>query len=726
MSRTELHWYTKNGSKKGVYTPLEIMNTICDSRVFGFCGDNDIVSFLDLERAQRYFDTEEKVAIHGLDVLLSVEKKAILPYEGESKDGYYRTVMYSGTEKDYIVLMKMFTVGQIETFIEKNANQFEASYLIGYLSALRENISDWDILQLSKGTGLKDSELFCHAANMESIDELVGILSENSYTVVEVAPHYFYRDLLEDQSFSYLNTEDDLKIMTENIINAARKYKCCILSATSLPCYINKSGQQAYEVLKSEDTHNYIGGKFFTTKEMKEAFDYMDGSIVNDMLFLNEDSIIHNLYADLPTRTNLAKNYEKYESDDEIKNYEILSEKCFEKLFEIYGETPDEMYISRLEGELNAIQKTKSASKIWYVYSLINNLNFTASDIIPLGYTGNLFVTYLLGISEFNPIDYDIPECFMIDCDKNTIRDFSISIANNDFDEIYSNLSEIIGEFSVVLLSDRENIGLQDVLGDTFYKDEERFVFCNRGEVIFDKIPLTVSDDGYLISYYSDNELCDMGDIDLLEIQSCEGLRLLKEMSLLSGQRVPEEAVIDNEIINILKLDGKQIKEVLFDNYIYGFDNNKFVELATKYPINSFEDAVKVFALSKSKGDFYKKANKNQRELTFNELITTREDLYSYMKYEGVPAKVAYMYAEVISEGEHKADPIKFAEKDIPELLKYGLSEHFIRYTINRIEYLPQKAECLKYTHIAFEMLWYMIYFNSVFEEVIFKDKPFR
>ncbi len=93
---------------------------------------------------------------------------------------------------------------------------------------------------------------------------------------------------------------------------------------------------------------------------------------------------------------------------------EKLHSLAYKKAFEIYGEALPDNVSERLNKELTFIKNNNNSDYYLLAYKTVTEAKNNGHQITSRGSIGSSFVAFLLGITDINPLDYNIPcEIFM-------------------------------------------------------------------------------------------------------------------------------------------------------------------------------------------------------------------------------------------------------------------------------------------------------------------------
>lgn len=158
-----------------------------------------------------------------------------------------------------------------------------------------------------------------------------------------------------------------------------------------------------------------------------------------------------------------------------MKSYEHLKILVYEKAIKYYGDSIPKEIKERIENELNLIGEKEKEDVFLLVYDIVQYCNSRNSVVNTRGDLGSLLVTFLLGISSFNPTqkEYSIP--FEYFREYRNDRDLSISL--NMEHKFIEKVKEKFGNcnyFPLIRLSEYEALSeLNELLRKSRIKSNE-------------------------------------------------------------------------------------------------------------------------------------------------------------------------------------------------------------------------------------------------------------
>ena len=349
------------------------------------------------------------------------------------------------------------------------------------------------------------------------------------------------------------------------------------------------------------------------------------------------------------------------ESFKDKKLQEDIKEITHKRLLELYQQNIPKNIQERYEYELNSIIENKFENIYMLLYYISKKVKEDNEYFLLSGTIGSSFIVYLLGITDIDPIKYNIP--------------FETSSAiegyrRPNFELVFSMkyLNKIKRYIEVIL---KENGMLTD----------------------------ETSDDGLKL-YLRGNT-----DLDFV-------LRLEK----VTGKKYTTNLLDDKEGLELLK----NANTLGISEFDYILVRNMILEIKP----NSFEDFVKISGLSHGTDVWTNNAQEliKNGTATLNEVIACRDDIMNYLIEQGVEKGIAFNIMESVRKGkirknrEEKWDEYK-------EIMKnHNVPEWYIK-SCEKIKYLFPRAHAVNYVMNSFRLAYYKVHYPKEFYKTYFEVK---
>ncbi len=553
-------------------------------------------------------------------------------------------------------------------------------------------------------------------------------------------------DKIKYYDFIGIEPNESMKKINKKINDICKKLNK-ILIGTSECNFINKKDYKSNEMLNFYKKVNNLekgnNNYFQTTEELIEKFNYIE----NPEKIVVENPI---KIAQKIKEINLTQVKAKYPEIDSADK--IISEKCYEKVYKIYGEKLSEKVKERLQLELNSIIQNNFQS-IYLIYSeIVEYSNELGYEVGNRGYIGCSLVAYLLGITNIDPIKYNLP--FEMFAGKNYDKepDISLNFSGKIRDKIITYLQNKFGKGKIILEGTIRTLACT-TLFDCWDEYKKKFkidnfeeaevlnkllgvkrttgehpggvIIINKDQDILDFCPTEISN-GYKKTHNTYRSICNSG-LYKFTILSNDAPTMLHELE--------KETNTSEKDINFE--DKETLKAFLHANdKKYKISTNGIPEFGTKYakkiieivkPKN-FNDLVYILAISRGSNTWNRDISTFiKKELKkIDEVITSREDMYNYLVEKNIDSHIAFEIVNFVGIG--KAKKNKFNE-DNEQWGKYKkiMKEHNIpQWYIDSAEeiiYIHSKSYSISYTKNAFKIMWYKINYPEAFYKTYFKIK---
>ena len=255
------------------------------------------------------------------------------------------------------------------------------------------------------GSGCYLSEVFVEARS-KSEEELTNII--NFYDYVEVQPLECYSHLLDMNDFgNNLELMENIKKIVNTTISAGK-----LIVATGDVHHISSEDKIYREIIVNQKVPG--GGRhplnrsgvtvpsmhFRTTREMLDAFTFLDDDLVRDMVINNPKKIVDTCeIIEVIIETGGIPFSPKIDN-----SVETVKDLVYTKAHSIYGDHLPELIEKRIESELTGIIKGGFDVIYLIAQKLVKHSNDDGYLVGSRGSVGSSFVATMMGITEVNPL----------------------------------------------------------------------------------------------------------------------------------------------------------------------------------------------------------------------------------------------------------------------------------------------------------------------------------
>lgn len=550
--------------------------------------------------------------------------------------------------------------------------------------------------------------------------------------------------------------------INKKIVDLCRKNGKIVIGVSNCD-FINKDDSNCVQILNfyknSNDIKNGIDKYLHTTEELLKKFNYIENA--EELVIDNPNKIAENI-----NNINILEVKSHYPI---IKDSDkIITKKCYEKAYEIYGKDLPNNVKERLDLELNSIIKNNFEAIYLINSDLVKKSNELGYEVGSRGCVGNSFVAYLLKITNYNPIDYNLPfEIFAgINYDKEPYIDLNFSRKIKH--KIFEYLQEKFGKDKIIWAGTIET--LTDRTAEDTIKD-----FCQTFEINQDKL---YKNKDKFINNISGIKICtgehpeavfiipkdlDINDFSPTEadLQGDKKTHFDYHSLWMSGYRLYKFDILEhddstmlNELQKITNINSNTIdlndKETL-DLFLHANEkslNNStkgISEFGSEFACNileivkprNFNDLVCISALSHGTNTWKYNAEsliKNEG-IKVDKVISNRADVFNFLLEKGIDKETAFQITEFIRKGkltrgrsqwQNISDKYKKVNEQWAKYRKIMEEHNIPEWYINsaeKIRYLFPKSHAIGYTMNAFKIAWYKVHYPDAFYKAYFKIK---
>lgn len=574
----------------------------------------------------------------------------------------------------------------------------------------------------------------------------------SSFDYIEIATPEVCTVLLQNDSVKYC--QDFLR----RIISIANHLGVPVIASDDA-CYVEAEEDigagaldysRAIDPLRRKSIKEPIikGRHFRSTKEMLDGFS-----------FLGEEAA-HDLVIDGPNR--ISAKIEKISLFEDkgglIPLYDDADQRiekiCRERLEAVFPDGCPAKYSDRLEKELSSIKKTSSASVFLTTYLIAEKAKKDGKIQGNRGMAGNSLVTYLLGITEINPLkpaccdsgsfpsggELPMEMAFGIEGDR--VLDIDLEFSSDYLENTHDYLRALFGKENVVRAGTIEPLYRKSsVLRAQSYLEKQGIEFDSPafeiavdacmaskrhmgqhpcGYVVLPKghdwneftpleYPCGCAEFGHKITHYPWTDIIALGQLYKFDLLGNCSLDLLERLSAETG--------VD---INNIRLDDQGLIDVLCGNseettceMIPGYQGEIVREVISIAEPSTFLDLVKVKGILHGTGiwDYYKgKLIAGELSLS-DEVVTNRDDLFSSLLSHGVKREFAYAIAEGVRKG-------RGLTKEMKETLETASLSKFFIEVCERVKYLFPKAHILSLLYRELRLAYFKLHFPKQYERI--------
>jgi DNA polymerase-3 subunit alpha len=248
--------------------------------------------------------------------------------------------------------------------------------------------------------------------------------------------------------------------MNSKILQLKNKYNQFNLIATQDSHYINREDKNAHDVLLTIQSQKVLSDP--TRWQFSKGFECYFPT-ANDMIsdFIKQDQLDRKTYLDSIRNTievsEKCKNFNitsypvslpKVPGLDNVNENDYLKSLCVQGIVQ-KGFQNNKNYLERMEYELKTI-KDKGFSLyfliIWDLFSWMHKNEILTNC---RGSVGNSLVAHLIGITNVDPLEYNLPFSRFINEERNDLPDIDVDVVHDRREDVIQRLRQVYGENNI-------------------------------------------------------------------------------------------------------------------------------------------------------------------------------------------------------------------------------------------------------------------------------------
>ena len=345
-------------------------------------------------------------------------------------------------------------------------------------------------------------------------------------------------------------------------------------------------------------------------------------------------------------------------------DFKQMNEISNKRLKELYGNNVEQTILKRYNAEMEIICNQKLEDVFMVAHLIAKKMKEDNQIINITGCASALFINYLLGISDINPIDYNIPYETFIGIKGESTPDFEL-VVNWKYliGPLKRYAEELLGKERVIVSAPTNYIKLELLMKDNL------------------KINIIA------------------GDFPTL-------LRYLEE---ITGIKYHEINLNNNEISKLLEMEDISL--------ILGFQSKTSKQIFTDINPKNIEHLVKAYNLIHGTGIWSNNIENLIKTHNINELPCSRDDILLYLISKGIDKDVAYNIMEFVGKGKHLRDNAKF-KKYTKVMIKHNIPKWYIK-SLEKIKYMFPTSHTYNVIIQNLYIAWYKLHYPNEYEQVM-------
>lgn len=721
-TRVELHCHT-------CMSPMNSVSSI--ESIFDYAEKNAMraIAFTDHSSISAYLEIQEIAVkkyknikpIYGVELLITED---LLPVTDKMSK-----VRYDGFPAYYVIVLVKNAKGL------KNLFQIMTEACSGADKPPRMSWSR--LMELREGLLLGSAcvvgELF-HSIMRENTDETVKSIAAR-YDFLEIQPASNDMWLLHFDKAKNITCIEDIQCIQQKIIGLGEELNIPVV-ATSDAHYVNKhSAISRVILLNARGWGDELRGDLHirTTEEMLAEFSFLSDEKAYEIVVTNSNKLADEIDTIRPiTKSKYVPNIR----DADLKLKMICTKAALNK-YSIDGKVP-QYVLDRLNLELNNIEKWGYAEIYLHYSEIIEKNKLRESQYGLKGSGASSIVAYLLNISKEDPLSDDCPlyvELFTGEC-GNKEPDFDLVVDERVWSQLRESLNELEGVEEAVWATSRVSpseamitswIEAYEISKDCIISVADRTVIHNdlknlvivNGRRTPGKFYIVPKGNSGLLPKERDADNVEnifpfrWWDMDYMfyayDIHSSKQRTFLCRLEEESGSYPGDTDIKNAELI-------KELVKIL-DCPCCNEDMAAWNSILKVRIPKSYMDVVRMLSLVHGTGVWEGNGEEliSSGEISFEDMISNREDVYEMLLRYGVPREKAYEITEHIGKGRMHYGKIYPEYED--ELSYFGIPQRYID-SFKKIKYLFSRAHGAEHAQLLLRLLYFKQEYRDLFERI--------
>ncbi|MCD7737672.1 MAG: PolC-type DNA polymerase III, partial [Lachnospiraceae bacterium] len=348
-----------------------------------------------LEHHHRAVDDAECTALIFLKMIGMCEERGVETLIQLNSMGRGSTEAIAKLPSYHIILLAQNDIGRVNLYTmvsESHLKYFNRVPKVprSLMNELREGI----II----GSACEAGELYRALLDEKSDEDIANIVS--FYDYLEIQPLGNNAFMIDSEKVRNVNSEEDIKNLNRRIVELGEQFNKPVVATCDVH-FLDPEDEVYRRIIMAgkgfADADSQAPLYLRTTEEMLGEFEYLGAEKAKEVVITNPNKIADRIEHISPVRPDKCPPVIP-DSD------KTLTEICYTKAHEMYGENLPDIVKNRLEKELNSIIKNGFAVMYIIAQKLVWKSNEDGYLVGSRGSVGSSFVATMAGITEVNPL----------------------------------------------------------------------------------------------------------------------------------------------------------------------------------------------------------------------------------------------------------------------------------------------------------------------------------
>ncbi|MBR2950387.1 MAG: PolC-type DNA polymerase III [Lachnospiraceae bacterium] len=271
------------------------------------------------------------------------------------------------------------------------------------------------------GSACEAGELYRAILDEKSDAEIARIV--NFYDYLEIQPTGNNMFMITSDRIENVNSVEDIQNINRRIVHLGEQFNKPVVATCDVH-FLDPADEVYRRIIMAgkgfKDADDQAPLYLRTTEEMLEEFQYLGSEKAEEVVITNTNFIADQVETISPVRPDKCPPVIP-DSD------KTLTDICYRKARELYGDDLPQIVVDRLEKELNSIIKNGFAVMYIIAQKLVWKSVEDGYLVGSRGSVGSSLVAFMAGITEVNSLNahYRCPKCRYYDFDSEEVRAFS-------------------------------------------------------------------------------------------------------------------------------------------------------------------------------------------------------------------------------------------------------------------------------------------------------------
>lgn len=271
------------------------------------------------------------------------------------------------------------------------------------------------------GTACEAGELYRALLDDKSDSEIAKIV--NFYDYLEIQPLGNNEYMIYSDRVRNVNSMEDIMDLNRRVVSLGEEFNKPVVATCDVH-FLDPEDEVYRRIIMAgkgfKDADNQAPLYFRTTEEMLKEFSYLGNEKAEEIVITNTNMIADCIDTISPVRPDKCPPI--IENSDQI-----LTDICYNKAYQMYGNPLPEIVENRLKKELNSIITNGFAVMYIIAQKLVWKSVEDGYLVGSRGSVGSSFVATMSGITEVNPLSphYYCTNCFYNDFESEEVREYA-------------------------------------------------------------------------------------------------------------------------------------------------------------------------------------------------------------------------------------------------------------------------------------------------------------